>query len=131
MVSMTVRIVDTVPGGGAEAYQWEAPAAKLTLREFLAGRIRSEVAAFNRDCPEVYQGLVAPEESERVLNGYRLKRRRQLDPQRQIDRALRAFEANGFMVFANGRQIDSLEAEVDFSTAPELEFVKLVPLVGG
>ena len=128
---MTIRIVDTVPGGAAAAHDWDAPAPKLTLREFIAGRIRSEVGVFNRDCPEVYQGLVAPEESERVLNGFRLHRRRQLDPEREVDRALHAFEANSFMVFANGRQIDSLDEEIDFSAAPALEFVKLVPLVGG
>jgi len=79
----------------------------------------------------VYQGLVAPEESERVLNGFRLHRRRELDPEREVERALHAFEANSFMVFVNGRQIDLLEEEIDFSAAPQLEFVKLVPLVGG
>jgi hypothetical protein len=128
---MIIRIVDTVPGGHADAHDWEAPAAKLTLREFIAERVRREVESFNQNRPEVYHGLVAPEESERILNGYRLKRLRELDPQREVDRAMRAFETNGFLVFANGRQIASLDEQIDFATARELEFVKLVPLVGG
>ena len=128
---MIIRIVDSVPGGGAEAHEWETPVARLTLRALIAERVRREVAAFNLDRPEVYQGLVAPEESERVLNGYRLKRLRELDPEREVDRACRAFEGNGFVVFAGSLQIGSLEEEIDLATVSELEFIKLVPLVGG
>lgn len=128
---MIIRIIDTVPGGGAETVYWEAPAGELTLREIVAERVRREVARFNQNRPEIYRGLVAPEESERVLNGYRVRRLRELDPAREVDRAFHAFETNGFLVFANGRQINSLDEHIDFAVAPELEFIKLVPLIGG
>jgi hypothetical protein len=124
-------MVDSVPGGGASAHDWEAPALRLTLREVVAGRVRQEVALFNRDLPEVYRGLVAPEESERVLNGYCLNGPRELDPEREVARAMRAFEANAFLVFSKGMQIHSLDEEIDLAAAPELEFIKLLPLAGG
>jgi hypothetical protein len=128
---MIVRIVDSVPGGGADWQDWEAPAAKLTLRELIAERVRREVGAFNQNRPEVYHGLVAPEESERLLNGYRLKRLRELDAEQEVERAFRAFERNGFLVFASGRQIESLDAEIDLAAGGKLEFIKLLPLAGG
>ena len=128
---MIIRIVDTVPGRGAETQQWDAPASKLTLREIVAERVRGEVLRFNQNRPEIFNGLVAPEESERILNGYRMNRVRELDPEREVTRALRAFESNGFLVFSGGRQIESLDEEVDLAHVSELEFVKLVPIVGG
>jgi hypothetical protein len=128
---MSIRIVDSSPGLGRESQDWDAPSPRLTLREILADRIRREVERFNRNRTDLYQGLVAPEESERVLNGYRVKRVRELDPDREIDRGLRAFEQNGFLVFANGRQIQALDEEIDLAATTELEFLKLIPLVGG
>src|SRR5262249_45501699 len=110
---MLIRMVDRTPGGVSEARDWDAPVARITLRELIAERVRGEVADYNRAAPEVYRGLVAPEESERILNGYRLARRRELDPEREVDRAYRAFEGNGFVVFAGGRQIDSLDEELE------------------
>ena len=128
---MTIRIFDAAPGGGREAQEWESPASRLTLRELIGERVRREVGAFNQNRPEVYHGLVAPEESERLLNGYRLKRLRELDPEQEVERAFRAFERNGFVVFASGRRVESLDAELDLAAAGELEFIKLVPLAGG
>jgi hypothetical protein len=128
---MHVRIVDSQPGSRPEAHNWEFELPKITLRELLRSRVAREVESYNTNRPEIFQGLVQPEESERILNGYRLQRERPLDAQQQYERALRAFQANAFVVLAGGRQIESLDEEIDLETAGEVEFLKLVPLVGG
>ena len=69
-------------------------------------------------------------ECEGWVNGER-PRQRELDPLKEIERAFRAFETNGFVVFASGVQVDSLDREIDLTASSELEFIKLVPLAGG
>ena len=111
--------------------KWEFDSPRLTLRSLLRERVEREVAAFNLNRPEVYQGLVQPEESERILNGYQVKRLKSLDPEREYQHAVQAFNSNGFVVFASGRQIESLDEEIDLQMVGEVEFIQLVPLVGG
>jgi hypothetical protein len=114
---VTVHVVDTQPGVSVLSRKWEFDVPKITLRELLRERVRRDVEAFNRRRPEVYRGLVQPEDSERV------------DAGREYEHALKAFESNGFLVFAAGRQIDSLDEEIDLESAGEVEFLKLIPLV--
>jgi hypothetical protein len=128
---MRVRIVDSRPGAPAETLDWEFDSPKITLRALLRSRVAREVESYNANRPEIFRGLVQPEESERILNGYRLARERPLDAEQQFERAIRAFQANGFVVLAGGRQIESLDEEIDLETAGEVEFLKLVPLIGG
>jgi hypothetical protein len=128
---MRVRMVDSQPGAQSESSEWEFEQPQITLRALLRQRVEREVDAYNARRPEIFRGLVQPEESERILNGYRLPRARQLDAEQQYRRAVRAFETNGFVVLACGRQIESLDEEIDLETASEVEFLKLVPLVGG
>src|SRR3954468_13335938 len=109
---MLIRMVDTVPGAGGSSSEWEFEEPKVTLRVLVRERVRREVEKFNETRPEVYQGLVQPNESERLLNGYKLKTLRTLDAGEQFERAVRAFEANGFLVLAGGRQIESLDEEI-------------------
>jgi hypothetical protein len=128
---MRVRIVDSQPGTRFEECNWEFERSRITLRELLRYRVACEVEVYNANRPEIFQGLVQPEESERILNGYRLQRDRPLDAEQQYERAVRAFNANGFVVLAGGRQIETLDEEIDLETAGEVEFLKLSPLVGG
>ena len=118
-------------GGGERVQDWNAPSMRMTLRAIIQERVEREVAAFNAERPEVYHGLVAPAECERVLNGYRVKRLRELDAGEEVDRAIRAFETKGFIVFAGGRQVETLEEEIDLAAVKSVEFVRLLPLMGG
>jgi hypothetical protein len=126
-----VHVVDTLPGVSVLSRKWSFDVPKITLRDLVHERVRRDVEAFNLHRPDVYRGLVQPEDSERILNGYEVKRLRTLDPEREYQQALKAFASNGFLVFVSGRQIDSLDEEIDLETAGQVEFLKLVPLVGG
>jgi hypothetical protein len=129
---VTIRVWDEiVPGPRSQAKLVTAPEAATTAREIIRNRVREEVERHNQFLPEVFCGLVQPEESERVLNGFRMKARRPLDEEAQVQRACTSFERNGFLLIVDGRQITGLDDPVWLRTDSEVQFVKLAPLVGG
>lgn len=105
---------------------------RVTVRELITERIRNEVEHFNRQKQkELFRGLVAPTDAEKQLNGYRLKKPRPISFEQQLALALKAFEANGFFVLVDDRQVDELDAQVTLTEHSKVSFIKLVPLVGG
>lgn len=128
----TITIFDeSAPGKTQATFILELDVRKLTLRELIRQRVREEVARFNAARGEVFQGLIEPTESERVLNGYKLKKFRTLDWQRQFQTALDSFTANGFFVLVDGEQIEELDEPLELGKTAEVRFIKLMPLVGG
>lgn len=79
----------------------------------------------------MFQGLVQPEDTERVLNGYALRTPRRIDPRAQTELALKAFAGNGFLVLVGDRQITELDEQIELAIGTEVTFLKLVALVGG
>ena len=104
---------------------------RITARELIRLRIEQEVETYNQSLPEVFAGLVQPEQSERLLNGYRVKKRQQLDAAQQFQRACSSFANNGFLLLVDGRQVTALDDELDLANGSEVDFLKLVPLIGG
>jgi hypothetical protein len=129
---MTIRVFDAPLHGQRIAADGilldDGPA---TLRDLIRGRLRQEVERYNKALPETFQGLVQPEESEQILNGFRMKSRRPLDWEVQCRRACSSFEKNGFLVLVDGMQVTELDAGLDLHEDTEIDFIKLVPLVGG
>jgi hypothetical protein len=109
--------------------QFEPGPAKL--RDLIRARIQREVELYNQTLPGKFQGLVQPEESEQILNGFRMKTRRPLDWEAQCRRAYSSFERNGFLVLVDGKQVTELNEVVDLHEDIEIDFIKLVPLIGG
>ena len=129
---MTVHIVDQViPGQLSPAVSVLVPQAATTARELIRSRVQQEVERHNQLLPEVFCGLVQPEESERILNGFRMKTRRPLDWQKQFELACAAFQRNGFLLLVDGKQVSDLDEPIELRADSEVQFVKLVPLVGG
>lgn len=107
------------------------PEPNLTVRELLRLRVWQEVDAYNQQEGEYFYGLVQPGDTERALNGYRMRRPRQIDAQKQFELAQQAFEQNGFILLVGERQAETLDEVISFEEATEITFLKLVPLVGG
>ena len=105
--------------------------AQLTVREIISARVTAEVQQYNQRSGLVFQGLVQPLDAEKVLNGYRLKKRRFIDEEEQVYRALNAFQCNGFFVLVNELQVESLDQVVPLQQATIVSIIKLTPLVGG
>ena len=104
---------------------------RLTVRELIRSRVYQEVQDYNVNQGWVFNGLVQPEEAEKTLNGWKLKKPRQLDWKRQFERAIEAFEANQIVILVNDRQAESLDEEIVVEPQTTVTFLRLVPLVGG
>ncbi len=122
---------ETASGNILHRLELEIDQEMLTVGELIARRVHDEVAAYNERQSGTFQGLVQPVESERVLNGYRLRPTKLIDAEQQVYRALEAFQNNGFFVLVNDRQAERLDEEVWLGEGATASFLKLTPLVGG
>jgi hypothetical protein len=128
----TVTIYDeTTAGERTRGLTLEFLTARVTARELIRRRVYEEVQEYNLSTPEHFRGLVQPTEAERVLNGYKLRQRRKINWEEQFERAVEAFDRNGFFMLVDDRQVESLDEEIELKVSTEVSFVKLLPLVGG
>lgn len=104
---------------------------QITVRELIRSRVYQEVKDFNTQQPEFFKGLVQPTETEQTLNGYRLRKPRQIDWEAQFEKALTAFQSNGFIILVDDEQVTELEEEITIVPDTSVAFMKLIPLVGG
>ncbi len=102
-----------------------------TVREIIKARVYQEVEAYNERLPEYFNGLIQPTDTERELNGYKLKTRRTIDSEKQYYVALDAFQKNGYFVLVDNQQAETLDQEILVTDHTTVSFVKLTPLVGG
>jgi len=110
------------------------PEPTITARELIRARVFEEVKAYNEAPFGPYRGLVQPAPEEQVLNrsaAEKNRSRRKVDWHEQAQVALDAFQGNGFLLFVDGRQVESLTQEIGLRSETEVVFLKLVPLVGG
>ena len=128
-----LKFIDKTPGKAASDAAWVLQVAEpiLTAREILRRRVFEEVSRFNATQGQIFEGLVQPNDTERALNGYRLKKARTLDWREQFEKAVQAFEKNRFLLLVGDRQVESLDEELMLGAETEITFLKLVPLVGG
>lgn len=103
----------------------------LTVRELISQRVRAEVENYNKTKEEYFNGLVQPTESEKTLNGYKMKERKYINPEHQVNKALESFESNVFFIVANNRQLETLDEHILVDDETTLIFIKLVQLIGG
>jgi hypothetical protein len=104
---------------------------RLTVRELIQLRVYKEVEHYNLHQTEYFNGLIQPTDAERVLNGYKMKERRKIDPEKQFYTALDAFQKNGFFILLDDRQAESLNEEILLNESTKVSFIRLTPLVGG
>jgi hypothetical protein len=134
-MSTTLKIRDeTAVGLGGEGdrdFTLDVPDEKITVRELIRARVANEVRDYNLSQPEYFHGLVQPSDAERSLNGFKMRKVRTIDPEKQFELAKRAFYSNGFILLIDDRQVDELEEEIEIGPDTTVTFLKLVPLVGG
>jgi hypothetical protein len=134
-MSTTLKIRDetTLSLGGDEesGFTLDVLTARITVRELIRTRVANEVRDYNLRQPEYFRGLVQPTDAERTLNGFKMRTRRRIDPENQVELALKAFYTNGFILLVDDRQVDELEEEIEVRPDTTVTFLKLVPLVGG
>jgi hypothetical protein len=136
-MSVTVTVRDeTTSGDLCHEAPLEFPSERITVRDLIRERVYQEVQDFNRKRGErIFRGLVQPTDSERILNGnrteYRLKKHRPIQWKPQFEKAIEAFNRNGFFILIDNKQAESLEQEFVIGPQTEVSFVKLTLLTGG
>jgi hypothetical protein len=134
-MSTTLKIRDettlSLGGDDERGFTLDLPDERITVRQLIRARVYREVHDYNLDQPEYFHGLIQPSDAERSLNGFKMRARRRIDPEKQVDLAERAFYTNGFILLVDDRQVDELEEEIEIRPDTTVTFLKLVPLVGG
>lgn len=130
--TLTIRDATTLGFGGNDlVWTLDVPAQRMTVHDLIRARVYQEVREYNARQPEFFRGLVQPTDAEHTLNGFRLPKRHQINPETQIKRALDAFGQNGFFMLVDDRQVDDLDQMIEIKPQTSVTFLKLVPLVGG
>ena len=106
-------------------------AERITVRDLIRQRVWHEVEEYNRRKPDTFRGLVQPTDSERTLNGYKLKQPRAIDATTQLAKAIDAFQGNQIIMLVDDRQVESLDEEITLQANTRVSFLRLTPLVGG
>jgi len=104
---------------------------RITVEGLITSRVYAEVEKYNNTLPEYFHGLVQPRDAEKVLNGYKLKKGKLVDAEKQAYLALDAFQKNAFFILIDNKQVSDLKEEVILKADTNVSFVKLTPLVGG
>lgn len=132
MNAATLTIKDETSGGEIiNEISVSLKSSTVTVREIIEARVEHEVKHYNEKLPQYFQGLVQPTNAEKTLNGYKMRERKKVDPEKQVYIALDAFQKNGYFVLVDDKQAESLEQEVIIKPQTVVSFVKLTPLVGG
>ena len=128
MLTQTILNIrdQTVMGKVTHEFELSFSTAIITVREVIAERVRKEVDDFIANKKSKGYSLVKPLEVELILNRNKV---RKMDPEKQVDIAIEAFQSNGFFMLVNDEQVVDLEHQVFKEST--VSFIKLVPLVGG
>lgn len=136
-MSTTLMIHDqTASGDTIHSLPLEFPSERITVRDLIRERVYQEVHDYNRKSEPVFRGLIQPSGSELILNGsaqgsYQRKTHVPIDWKAQFNKALQAFERNGFFILIDDQQAEDLEQMVIIGKETQVSFVKLTPMVGG
>ncbi len=132
MQTLTIR--DELASNSGQADQVitiNLTAQRFTARELIRERVRQEVEDFNNRQPELFHGLVQPNDTERTLNGFKFPKKRKLDWEEQFEKAIEGFHRNAYILLVNDLQIEDLDQVIPLAPETAVTFLKLVPLVGG
>ncbi len=132
-MSMTLTIRDEEMNGETlNEFALDFLTERITVRELIRSRVYQEVKDHNTKQNQTnFRGLVQPTDAERTLNGYQLKKPRQINWKEQFEKAVEAFEKSQILILVNGRQLDSFGDEIEVGPGTTVTFLRLTLLVGG
>ena len=131
-MNVIVKVLDKTSGGKTlQEVDLAFASEQVTVKDIIEARVIQEVDRYNSKKPEYFNGLVQPQDAEKTLNGYRMKTRKAIDPEKQVYIALNAYMKNGYFILIDKKQAGPLEEMVMLKPDTEINFVKLTPLVGG
>lgn len=103
----------------------------ITVRELIRSRVYQEVKDYNANKGDFFRGLVQPTHAETTLNGFEMRTRREIDWQRQYEKAIEAFKTTRIIILVDEKQAESLDQDIVIRIDTQVTFLRLMPLVGG
>lgn len=129
---MNIVILDELLNGTVtNQFEIELEDEVITAEKLITERVTREVENYNLKMPNYYRGLIEPLHAEKTLNGFKLKKKQEIDAEKQVYIALNAFQKNGFFILVDDKQIEELNQKITLTSTSKISFVKLTPLVGG
>lgn len=131
-MGVSVTLLDQKPGGkSTSTITLHLASERVKVKELITARVRQEVAQYNSQQQDVFYGLVKPIDTEEMLNGYRMKKKRKIDSEKQCEEAIKAFTKNAFLLLVDDCQVADPEEEITITKNTQVTFIKLAPLIGG
>lgn len=150
-----LHIYDEIITNKAPTFAMSLPLATVqtTARNVLKARIQQDCEQKNWEHEQNYEAekarllakqgrkIVELTEHEKLLNGEKmpkffeiaLNKMKPLDWQTEFDKAVKAFDSNGFILLIDDEQILDLDAplQIKVDNTSKLTFLQLIPLQGG
>lgn len=116
---------------------------RTTAREIIKGRVSEEIKMLNgkiraQDKARSFLIAVPVHPTEKLLNKSsaarmvaKLKPLQSMNVDAEIQKAVKAFTTNKFVMLFDDRQIEDLDTDITIMPDSELVFLRLTPLVGG
>jgi hypothetical protein len=109
--------------------QCTVPTATLTVRQLIAHKVQQEVAeCLAQQRPGLSGEFFSPEALIRATTPAALAPGAVTT---EVERAQRAFAAREYMIVINNQRVFDPEQRVTLSPDSHIEFIKILPLVGG
>jgi len=102
---------------------------QVSIQDIITERVYQEVVKYNHRAAEYKYSLVNPKEYEVLLN--KPQKKHQVNPEKQVEVALKAFDSNGFFILIDEIQAEALDQLVTIKPDTKVGFIKLTQLVGG
>jgi hypothetical protein len=129
-VAMTLTVHDrTVDGTALGELTLELLTERTTVRELIRSRVYQEVTEHNARRVSRWAGLVQLDPDAVMPPQGQAPRR--VDWEAQVERATRAFTTGTLLIMADGRQAETLDDEIEVRVDSTVDFLRLMPLIGG
>jgi hypothetical protein len=131
-MDITVLVQDcTLQGALLKSLALPLPAVELTARALIRRYVQQVVDEQNSAPAPSRYSFFAPTADEALLNAHAQAEKPLIDAQRHAQLALRAFESNRFLLLVDDRQIEHLDETFSITPISTIQFLRLVPLIGG
>ena len=83
-MSIALKVRDETSSGEITMeFELTVLSEKITIRHLIKKRVFEEVDNYNKNSPDMFRGLIQPSESEKSLNGFKLKKTKKVDREKQ------------------------------------------------
>ena len=129
-MAMTLTVHDrAVDGTALGELTLELLTERITVRELIRSRDCQEVTEYNARRVVRWAGLVPLDrDADACLPGQAPRR---VDWEVQVERAVRAFTTGTLLIMVDGSQAETLDDEIEVRVDSSVDFLRLLPLIGG